>query len=249
MIFMDRDIWAEFMEASKYRNLGKTGSDLQLPPPPNEEPYDETKGIVELPAPSSINQGHVDLREVIEQRRSVRAYSQEPVTLEELSWLLWCSQGVQRVSERGLTLRTVPSAGSRHPFETLLLVSRVTGVEPGLYRYVASKHALVLVKPGAETLGVVADANWSRRMLQDAAVVFVWYAVRERMTYKYGARAFRYMHLDSGHVCQNLYLGGEAVGCGVCGVGGFYDDRVNLLFGLDGLERFVIYMASVGKKP
>jgi SagB-type dehydrogenase family enzyme len=84
-------------------------------------------------------------------------------------------------------------------------------------------------------------------MLRTSAVIFIWVAIGYRMTYRYGNRGYRYMHLDAGHVCQNLYLAALAVDCGVCAVGGFYDDKVNELLNLDGVENFVIYMATVGK--
>lgn len=85
-------------------------------------------------------------------------------------------------------------------------------------------------------------------MLSECAVIFIWVAISKRMTYKYGNRGFRYLHLDAGHVCQNLYLASEVIECGSCAVGGFYDDYVNPLLKLDGEENFVIYMATVGKK-
>jgi SagB-type dehydrogenase family enzyme len=141
----------------------------------------------------------------------------------------------------------VPSAGARHPFETFLLINRVDTLEPGLYRFLASKHKLQEVKIDDTLCDAFAQANWSKEMLRTSAVIFIWVAIGYRMTYRYGNRGYRYMHLDAGHVCQNLYLAALAVDCGVCAVGGFYDDKVNELLNLDGLENFVIYMATVGR--
>lgn len=246
------------MELTKYKkphsisdgwNLGETARVKGLPQPPLELEIDPYKPIIDLTPPSKIEICKIDLRNIIEGRRSVREYHDEPLTLEEISWLLWCTQGVKRITERPATIRTVPSAGARHPFETYLLVNRITGLEPGLYRFIASQHKLQVIELEETLIDKIADANWSAQMIKNSAVTFIWVAVRYRMTHRYGDRSFRYLHLDAGHVCQNLYLAAEAVHCGTCAIGGFLDDKVNELLNLDGQEQFVIYMASVGKNP
>ncbi|NIR13327.1 MAG: SagB/ThcOx family dehydrogenase, partial [Desulfobacterales bacterium] len=75
--------------------------------------------------------------EILEQRRSVRNYSADSLSMDELSWLLWCTQGVQQTTAQPRTYRTVPSAGGRHPYETYLAIGNVEDLEPGLYRYLA----------------------------------------------------------------------------------------------------------------
>ena len=81
-----------------------------------------------------------------------------------------------------------------------------------------------------------------------SGVVFLWTAVPYRMTWRYGERGYRDLHLDAGHVCQNLYLAAEAVGCGVCAIAAFDDDVMNDLLGIDGNDQFLIYLATAGKK-
>ena len=110
------------------------------------------------------------------------------------------------------------------------------------------KYAAVVFDLFGTLVDKFSAANWSSEMLSSSAVIFIWVAVSNRMTYKYGNRGFRYLHLDAGHVCQNLYLASEAIECGSCAVGGFYDDAVNALLNLDGEKKFVIYMGTVGKK-
>jgi SagB-type dehydrogenase family enzyme len=169
------------------------------------------------------------------------------LSLSELSFLLWATQGVDRVMRDVATFRTVPSAGARHAFETLLVVERVEGLAPGLYQYLAHGHRL-LAAASPVVARQVAAACLGQTMIETAAATFAWVAVRERMTWRYGERGYRYMYLDAGHVCQNLYLACEAIGAGACAIGAYDDAATNALFGLDGVERFVIYLASVGKK-
>lgn len=240
---LSKEEWDTFLESTKYKNLGETDEKKGFPQPPLELVFDSQKSVVNLPSPLEINVASVDLRKVIEDRKSVRKYLEKPLSINELSWLLWCTQGVKQI-----TKRTVPSAGARHPFETYLVVNRVNGLEPGLYRFLATKHELIIVDLDETLVDKFSAANWSSEMLSSSAVIFIWVAVSNRMTYKYGNRGFRYLHLDAGHVCQNLYLATEAVDCGTCAVGGFYDDDVNALLNLDGKEKFIVYMATVGKK-
>lgn len=238
-----------FMEGTKYHNMGKSGQRLRLPPPPVELAWDRTRTPIRLPAPKQIALGALSVRAAIEQRRSVREYSRTPLSQDELSYLLWCTQGVQRTSAGGQTLRTVPSAGARHAFETLLCVNNVAGLRPGLYRFLALDHALLEenLEPGFAARLV--EACLGQDFVRTCAVTFIWIADVYRMTYRYGERGYRYLHLDAGHVCQNLYLAAEAIGCGVCAIAAFEDDDVNRSLGLDGERQFAIYLGTVGKKP
>ena len=245
---MNLDVGKEFMEKTKYKHMGESDQSRGLPQPPLELPYDSSKKTYGLPAPSTIDVGSYDLRKAIEERRSVRAYSDEDLTLEELSWLLWCTQGVRDVVGRPATLRNVPSAGARHAFETYLLVNRVDGLKPGLYRFLASEHKLVEESLEKNIADEVTAACLRQNFVKRSAVTFLWVAVSYRMAWRYHERGYRYMHLDAGHVCQNLYLSAEAIGSGACAIGAYNDDELNELLGLDGEEQFVIYVATVGKK-
>jgi SagB-type dehydrogenase family enzyme len=247
-MFLRKEVWVKFLESTKYKNLGETDEEKGSTQPPLELASDSKKSVVDLPSPSEIKVASMNLRRVIEDRKSVRKYLRKPLSLNELSWLLWCTQGVKQITERPSTIRTVPSAGARHPFETYLIVNRVNGLKPGLYQFLATKHKLLTLDLDETLVDKFSSANWSSEMLSKCAVIFIWIAISNRMTYRYGNRGFRYLHLDAGHVCQNLYLATEVIECGSCAVGGFYDDDVNALLNLDGEEKFVIYMATVGKK-
>ena len=241
-------IGRDFMEGTKYQNMGRSSHRLSMAPPPVELPWDRRKAPIRLPSPPEVPLGTLSVREAIERRRSVREYSRTPLSLEELSYLLWCTQGVQRASPGELTMRTVPSAGARHAFETVLCVNNVATLQPGLYRFLALEHALVPENIEAGLADQLVDACLGQDFVKRSAATFIWTAVVYRMTHRYGERGYRYLHLDAGHVCQNLYLAAEAIGCGVCAIAAFDDDAVNRVLGLDGEGRFAIYLGSVGKK-
>jgi len=238
----------EFMEKTKYRYIKNSDQQRGLPRPPLELPPDPQALVIDLPRPETLSIPPLDLRAAIERRRSVRSYIREPIALEELSFLLWCTQGVQQVHRDQATFRTVPSAGARHAFETYLLVNDVEGFGPGLYRYLALSHRLQQVNPDPLVSHRVTSACFDQQFILRSGAVFIWTAVPYRMTWRYGERGYRDLHLDAGHVCQNLYLAAEAIGCGVCAVAAFEDDMINNILGLNGADQFVIYLATVGKK-
>lgn len=238
----------EFMEKTKYRYIGKSDQQRGVPQPLIEVPADPGKPIIDLPSPASFNIPRTDLQTAMENRQSIRHYSHEPITLDELSFLLWCTQGVKKTYESQVTFRMVPSAGARHAFETYVLLNNVEGLEPGLYRFLALSHRLQQLDTDPELPHHITEACLNQQFVLRSGAVFLWTAVPYRMTWRYGERGYRDLHLDAGHVCQNLYLAAEAVGCGVCAIAAFDDDVMDSLLGIDGEEQFLIYLATVGKK-
>jgi SagB-type dehydrogenase family enzyme len=241
-------IGRQFMLGTQYKNMGPYPQSQGEPQPPLELPYDVNQRPIDLPPPDSLALEPVNLREVIEKRRTARNYAETPLSLAELSHLLWCTQGIQDRRESHATVRTVPSAGARHAFETYLLVNAVEDLEPGVYRYLASAHQLIRLPLGEGLTRRVTQAGGNQEQIARSAVTFIWVAVTERMTWRYGARGYRYLFLDAGHVCQNLYLAAEVIGFGVCAIAAFDDTALNAVLVLDGEDLFVIYMGSVGKK-
>ena len=244
---MNKHIGDAFLEGTKYRNLGPSDQQQGVPQPPLHSTLRDGRRIT-LPPPQALDLGSMGLREAIDTRRSFRNYAKASLALEELSFLLWCSQGVKPESTGNNTLRTVPSAGARHAFETLLLINRVDGLEPGLYQYDAAAHGLIQWESPADIAGQLAAACLNQPIVGNSAVTFIWVAERYRMAWRYGERGIRYLFLDAGHVCQNLYLAAESIAAGACAIGAFTDDQVNRLLGLDGIDRFVVYLAGVGKR-
>lgn len=243
-----RRIGELFQEYTKYRHF--TDPSLMArgaPMPPAEKPDPPGASVVELPLPErALSAKARGLFDILRTRRSRRDYTSAPVALDELSVLLWAAQGVVRL-ERGYTLRTSPSAGARHPLETYVAANRVEGLDAGLYRYSPLRHRLVRTG-GDKTLAArLAVACLGQEMIRESAVSFVWTAVIERGRWKYQQRAYRYIYLDAGHACQNLYLACQALGLGCCAVAAFDDDAVDRVLGVDGREEFTIYLATVGR--
>ena len=234
-----------FLEGTKYQNMDKTDQQRGEPQPPLETPCEGER--IALPKPTSAAENHAFI-DVARQRRSVRRYADTPITRAELSYLLEITQGVQKHTEKS-TLRTVPSAGARHAFDTYLFVHQIEGLTPGLYRYIGLEHALVSVDQHEALFTHLERACLGQKMVSTAAVTFVWVADIYRMAYRYGERGMRYVHLDAGHVCQNLYLAAETIDAGTCAVAAFDDDALNALLGVNTDTHFAIYVAPVGKKP
>ena len=153
------------------------------------------------------------LLEAINKRRSRRTFSKAPLTLEELSFLLWSCQGVEKVANEIRAFRTVPSAGCRHPFETYILVNRVEGLAPALYRYLPVENQLCLEDAGPDIAEAIHIASEDQYVLESAAT-FVWTVIPYRTEWRYLHHSHRVILMDIGHACQNLYLAAESIGCG-----------------------------------
>jgi SagB-type dehydrogenase family enzyme len=221
-----------------------------LPIPPIEKPYPEDVELVDLPSRDecrSISQ--MSLVDAIAGRESRRVFSAEPLTLREIAFLLWATQGVRGLIRDGLvTLRNVPSGGGMHPFETYVSVHRVDGLEPGVYRYLAIDHKL-LPLPGAwpDLPRRLTAAGNGQPYVGKAAAVFIWTARPYRTEYRYGEDSLKDILISVGHICQNLYLACEAAGLGTCATVAYQQDELDDLLGVDGLDEIPLYLAPVGR--
>ncbi len=245
------ETYRKFLRADRWPEWKKSQTDQRkkIPRPLEQEPCPEQAKLIQLIEPQDFTVGKMSLIEAIGRRRSRRKYTNGSLSLEELSFLLWATQGVSKASESGSrTFRTVPSGGARHPFETYLIVNRVTGVESGLYRYLPLDHKLCSL-PGydAGLAKRVSDACLDQPFVGEGAVVFIWTAIPYRAEWRYSIVAHKMIALDAGHLCQNLYLASEAIGAGTCGIGAYENDKIDAVIGVDGKDEFVIYAAPVGK--
>ena len=208
--------------------------------PPTATPEIVSGTEITLPAPKLSSE--VSLEETLHQRRSTRDYSDEALTLAEVSQLLWAAQGV--TAEWGG--RTAPSAGALYPLEVYVIAGNVDELAPGVYKYRPDGHALVQLRD--EDVRVeLAEAALGQTWVKDGAIDVVISAVYERTTTKYGDRGVRYTHMEAGHAAQNICLQATALGLGVVTVGAFYDDQVKDVVGM--LEdKFPLYVIPVGRK-
>lgn len=186
----------------------------------------------------------MSLDKTLRQRKSIRDYQDRPVSMGQLAYLLWASTGIQRV-EDGYEFRTAPSAGALYPIETYIVANNVKTLEPGVYHYAIKSHQLELMQQ-RDLRRQIAVAALGQGMCATAAAVFIWTAVFERCRWKYGQRAYRYIYLDAGHIAENLALAAVSLNLGTCEIGALYDDHVNAIIGIDGIEESTICMATVG---
>ena len=194
-----------------------------------------------LRLPQPTYRGQLTLEEALLRRRSVRSYLPEPLTLEELSQLLWAAQGV--TDPYGF--RTAPSAGALYPLELYLHAVKVEGIETGIYRYDPHRHSLLDIKLGNFVPEVYAAALNQEAVLSAPLLVF-FFALFERTTVKYGRRGIRYVFNEVGHAGQNLYLQATALGLGTVVIGAFYDEELKEVVGARSDEE-PLYIIPVGR--
>lgn len=240
----------EFLKAHNWELRGSFVSDQQkgLPPPPVQEPYPAGSTLIDLIPPEKLSVGDAPLKRIISQRRSQRRFTREPLSLEELSFLLWATQGVQEVVRGGVAvMRTVPSGGARHAFETYLFLHWVEGVPAGMYRYLSMEHQLCHLYSDPGLAEKINAGCYAQRFVGNSAAVFIWSVLPYRMEWRYGEISPKIIALDAGHLCQNLYLACEAIGAGTCAIGAYHQAKMDAILGVDGTDEFTIYLAPVGK--
>ncbi len=214
----------------------------------------ETSGVamvgdeILLPLPSKVTA--LTVEEVILLRKSIREWRREPIDVAQLSMILWATQGIVEYAGFGWYRRAAPSAGATYPLEVYVVVGERgvrVGAEylrAGVYKYDYMRHSLRLVKEGDQRVELWRAAlrqDWVR----DAPVTIVLCAVYERTTGRYGERGVRYVHMELGHVGQNIYLMATALGLGTVAIGAFYDEDVARIVSAARNER-PLYLFPVG---
>jgi len=231
-------------------DFGSTEQSRQVPAPPLQKPCPADALRIDLPdgAAAMARLCSMGVTEAIRQRESVRSYSAGALTLEELGALLWATQGVRRVLSPASALRTVPSAGARHSFETYVAASRVEDLPSGLYRYLPFDGQLAQLYLDGQIGRKAAYACLGQRFVANAAATFFWTTIPARVEWRYDLAAHKVIAIDAGHVCQNLYLACTALGGGTCAIAAYDQEACDRLLGVDGDEEFTVYLASVGKR-
>ena len=230
-------------------DFSATAQNRGVPAPPLQKPCPPEFPRIPLPDVSGLvsRLGALPVGQAVARRESVRCYGPAPLSLEELAFLLWATQGVRRVLSPACALRTVPSAGARHALETCLAINRVGNLAPGLYRYLPFDRELALLAVDPQIARKAARACLGQDFIGVAAAVFFWSAIPERMEWRYDLAAHKVIALDAGHVCQNLYLACESIGAATCAIAAYDQEACDRLLGIDGTEEFTLYLAPVGK--
>jgi SagB-type dehydrogenase family enzyme len=195
---------------------------------------------IALPEPRA--ESGTSVEEALAQRRSVRAYSGEHLTTEEVSQLLWAAQGITAPWGG----RTAPSAGALYPLELYVVIGDVEGMDTGVYRYRPEEHELEKVLDG-DLRAKLTDAALGQDCIRAAAIDIVFTAVYERTTAKYGERGERYVQMEAGHAVQNVYLQAVALDLGTVTIGAFTDSEVKSIMNLEEQED-PLYIMPVGRR-
>ena len=237
-----------YSENDPYLNDFESDQDLKLPQPPlvkaamtaEDNHIQLTRDFSQIPMMHNLYQ-------LLETRRSARIYTEEELTLPQLSFLLWSCQGVKSIRGKAYaTLRTVPSGGARHPFETYLIIRKISGLKPGVYHYLPLEHSLEFIHEVEDMDEFITKSLKGQSWSAKANVVFYWSMVAYRAEWRYGIYAHRAALMDVGHMAENLYLACTGIGLGCCAIASFSDELCNQMFKLDGEEEFTVYAMPVG---
>ncbi len=205
--------------------------------------YKRVAGGAPVALPAALPLPELSVGQALQQRRSLRRYRDRMLTAQELAWLVHATTAI--TSAAGL--RTAPSAGALYPIETYVAVSRVEGIDAGLYHVDVRAQALEPVRAGS-VAGDLMIAGLGQEFLRNAPAVFALTGLFQRTRWKYHERHYRYVCWEGGHVAQNLYLAAEAAGLGACMVGAFFDGMVNDLLRIDGRHEAALGLVAVGPR-
>jgi SagB-type dehydrogenase family enzyme len=227
-------------ETKYYRNRFGDGPDWSLQP----DRYKKYPNNPKIKLTKTNNFKTETLNNAIQNRRSIRNFSEKPLSIKQFSYLIWASTGIQR-NERGFEYRTAPSAGALYPIETYIIINNVEKIKQGVYHYNIKQHYLEEIKKG-DFRSAITKAALDQPMCYYSAAVFIWTAIFNRSKCKYGQRAYRYIYLDAGHIAENLALSATSINLGTCQIAALYDDEVNQIIDIDGITESTIYLSVVG---
>lgn len=192
---------------------------------------------IQLPEPPGAE---LSVHDAIANRRSRRSYGDGGLTLDQVSEVMWSAAGITG----GGRFRAAPSAGATYPMDTYIVAGDVDGLEPGIYKYIEQDHALQLVKSGNFILDL-AEAALGQPALKEASAVVALFGIYERTSQRYGDRAQRYVHMEAGHIGQNVHLIAEGLNLSTVMIGAFQDDKVAELFDVPGAP---LYLMPLGQR-
>lgn len=244
-VFYNEYVKARVWQSSSHVGVVPISDEGIFAPTPVVKSYPDLERI-QLSEPEYLTTAFTEL---LLQRRSVREYSGQPLSMVQLATLLRHGCGVTGTvpayDYRRLPLRVFPSAGGLQSPEVYLFVLGVVGVSPGLYHYQPLDHVLESLLPG-DHRSSVSEIAFAQPGIEHAAVVFVITGCYERLRWKYGPRAYRYMCLDAGFLSENIHLAGQCLALGVCAIAGFADDTIEKMIGADGRDEIALLLVSVG---
>lgn len=237
----------------------KLNSDIShgVAQPPFQSAIPEDALIIDLPDINLQTAPKADFFECSCSRISRRLYSDEPISLFELSFLLWCTQGIKKIIsgyKKYITdgsgrnyLR--PIAGG-YSYETYIALNNVFGIKRGIWKYLPISHQIVFLKNIEDLPLRISDTftnpSQDQSYTTKAGVILFWVCIPYRAEWLGGEASHKGMLLDLGHISHQLYLSTEALGIGCCAIAGYYQKKADELIGVDGHDEFTVLCASVG---
>ncbi|MBN1232244.1 MAG: SagB/ThcOx family dehydrogenase [Candidatus Coatesbacteria bacterium] len=206
----------------------------------NNDNSDAVSSEIVLPSPSK--DGKVSVEKALQERRSIRRFKDTPLSLGIVSQMMWAAYGT--TNERGF--KTTPSAGAIYPLEFYVAISKVEGIEAGLYKYNSLHHKLKLIKSG-DLRKDLSEASLGQSCIKNASFIIIFTAVFGSIKLRYGNRGIQYTHNEVGHAGQNIYLQAVSLNIGTVVVGAFVEEKVKAVLDLKD-NQSVLYMMPVGQK-
>ncbi|MGB7789205.1 SagB/ThcOx family dehydrogenase [Methanoregula sp.] len=240
------DIGNAFIKGTRYPDYSTVDLVLRVPEPPHELPVREGQKVIKLPNPKKFKVPDVSVRTAIENWEPVGFFARSSITMKELSYMLWCTQGFKRTVAETIQLRNIPSTGSRYPLETYFVAGEVDGLETGLYRYLPKSNSIVAERIDSGLPLEMSTASMNFKIVTRAAVTFLWVAIPYRSTWALGNRGYRSILIEAGHTCQNLIMAAACFGREVYPIDMFHDELIAKIANLDTETQWPVYLAAVG---
>lgn len=241
------NIGLEFITNTKYPDFSTVDLIRRIPQPPFEKPAPEGAKIIRLPDPKKVKATDLSVRDAFEQWEQVPFFTKCSITLEELSYLLWYTQGVKVVQGDHIALRHIPSSGLRYPIETYFVAQEVKGLDTGVYHYLPLSHTIVPMRVESDVLLELATASLNFQIVTRAAATFIYAGIPYRSVWALGNRGYRSMLIDAGHVCQALQFAAASIGFKARSFDLFHDEAIGEMAELDPETEWPLCLASVGK--
>lgn len=238
----------EFLEKTRYPDFSTVDLVLRIPEPPKELPVPDDATLINLPKPKQIKIKDVTVREALEKWEPPGFFSRSSLTLKELSFLLWCTQGIRKTEGNPPQIRNVPSGGFRYPIETFFVAGEVDGLETGLYRYLPLSHRIVIERLDSDLPFAFGTASMNFTLITRAAVTFLWVGIPYRSTWALGNRGYRSVLIEAGYICQALIMASACLGCDVQPIDLFHDQMMVQIARLDPEKQWPLLVGAVGRR-